>query len=170
MATKSNFTPHEWQQILDSVTITGMAVAYADMSFLGLPKEMTACFREAMAAKDDPGASALVKAVSADFKGSPLISEQVKSRFGIGRVGADDTSSAEMRVEAIEALSELSSLLERKAPHEARAFKTWLLCIAEKVAEASKEGGFLGIGGVRVSEAEKATLAEISRALGLRGA
>ena len=33
--------------------------------------------------------------------------------------------------------------------------------------EASKEGGFLGIGGVRVSEAEKATLKEISSALKL---
>ena len=34
-------------------------------------------------------------------------------------------------------------------------------------AEAAKEGGFLGIGGVLVSEAEKATLIEISSALGL---
>jgi len=37
----------------------------------------------------------------------------------------------------------------------------------QHVAEASKEGGFLGIGGVRVSEAEKATLTEISSALKL---
>jgi hypothetical protein len=36
------------------------------------------------------------------------------------------------------------------------------------VAEASKEGGFLGFGGVQVSEAEKATLAEIAAALGTR--
>jgi hypothetical protein len=34
------------------------------------------------------------------------------------------------------------------------------------VAEASAEGGFLGIGGVQVSEAEKATLGDISKALG----
>jgi len=37
------------------------------------------------------------------------------------------------------------------------------------VAEASTEGGFLGFGGVRVSDAEKATLTEISSALGLKG-
>jgi hypothetical protein len=35
------------------------------------------------------------------------------------------------------------------------------------VAEASKEGGFLGFGGVQVSEAERTTLAEISAALNL---
>jgi hypothetical protein len=34
------------------------------------------------------------------------------------------------------------------------------------VAEAAKEGGVLGFGGVPVSDAEKATLADISKALG----
>ena len=38
--------------------------------------------------------------------------------------------------------------------------------ISQKVAEASAEGGFLGIGGVQVSDAEKATLADIGKALG----
>ena len=39
--------------------------------------------------------------------------------------------------------------------------------IAQAVAEASKEGGFLGFGGVQVSETEKATLAHIKESLGL---
>jgi hypothetical protein len=43
-----------------------------------------------------------------------------------------------------------------------------LFRIGEKVAEASKAGGLLGFGGARVSDAQKATLAEISNALGLR--
>jgi hypothetical protein len=46
---------------------------------------------------------------------------------------------------------------------DATAFKTWLRQISQHVAEAAKEGGFLGIGGVTVSEAEKATLAETGR-------
>jgi len=33
------------------------------------------------------------------------------------------------------------------------------------VAAASAEGGFLGMGGVQVTDAEKATLADISKAL-----
>jgi len=46
----------------------------------------------------------------------------------------------------------------------------WLRGISQKVAEASMEGGFmeggfLGVGGVRVSDAEKATLADIAKAL-----
>ena len=38
--------------------------------------------------------------------------------------------------------------------------------ISQRVAEASKEGWFLGIGGVLVSDVEKATLADIAKALG----
>jgi hypothetical protein len=48
------------------------------------------------------------------------------------------------------------------------AFKTWLRHTSQAVAEAATEGGFLGFGGVRVSEAEKATVGEISGALGLK--
>jgi hypothetical protein len=60
------------------------------------------------------------------------------------------------------------TLLARKAPApEAEGYKRWLLTVAQRVAEAAKEGGFLGIGGVRVSEAEQATLAEIAGALGV---
>jgi hypothetical protein len=39
--------------------------------------------------------------------------------------------------------------------------------VAQKAAEASKEGGFLGFGGVRVSDAEHAFIAEVKQAAGL---
>jgi hypothetical protein len=55
-----------------------------------------------------------------------------------------------------------------KAPADAAAFKRWLREISEHVAEAASEGGGLfGVGGVQVSDAEKATIKEISSALKL---
>jgi len=39
--------------------------------------------------------------------------------------------------------------------------------VAKAVAEAAPEGGFLGFGGTQVSDAEKATLAETSAAVGV---
>jgi hypothetical protein len=42
------------------------------------------------------------------------------------------------------------------------------LTAAQNVAEAAKEGGFLGIGGVRVSDAERAALGDIAGALGVK--
>ena len=59
-------------------------------------------------------------------------------------------------------------LVEQKTPLEATAYNGWLLKIASSVAEASKEGGFLGFGGIIVSEAERATLAELTAALETR--
>jgi hypothetical protein len=67
---------------------------------------------------------------------------------------------------SLDSLREVSAILAAKAPSDAPAFKAGLTDISRKVAEASSEGGFLGIGGVQVSEAEKATLADISKAFG----
>ena len=48
--------------------------------------------------------------------------------------------------------------------------RNWLQGISQHTAEAAKEGGFLGFGGVQVSDAEKATLGEISSALKMTAA
>ena len=69
---------------------------------------------------------------------------------------------------ALKTCQEVVALLARKAPApEAEGFKRWLLTAAQQAAEASKEGGFLGIGGVRVSAAEQAVLAELAGMLGV---
>jgi hypothetical protein len=66
---------------------------------------------------------------------------------------------------SLASLREVSAIVDAKAPDEAAAFKTWLREISQKVAEAAVEGSFLGFGGVRVSDAETATLR--SKALGM---
>ena len=64
-------------------------------------------------------------------------------------------------------LSQSAALVDAKAPDDSEGFKAWLRHISERVANASSEGGFMGFGGVKVSDAEKATLAEIAQALKL---
>ena len=74
---------------------------------------------------------------------------------------------SDLKVKAIDSLRQVSGLLDAKAPSDAAAFKAWLRQISQITAEAASEGGGLfGIGGVQVSDAEKATLTEISNALG----
>lgn len=73
----------------------------------------------------------------------------------------------EITAKAVESLRQAASVVDSKAPQEAPAFKAWLLDISKNVADASTEGGFLGFGGVKVSDAEKATLADIQSALKL---
>ena len=164
MATKTSFTREEWNRILESVMLSGMAVTAADPSGLfGVLKESMATGRTLLAAKADPSSNELIKAVVSDFEsseGRKAARTQVQTRLKGVAVG-------EMKNQSIAALREVSRLLDSKAPADAAGFKTWLHHIAENAAEASAEGGFMGFGGTQVSEAEKATLAELSKALGL---
>ncbi len=165
MASKASFSAEEWQQLLASPMVAAMAVTAAEPSGLfGLLKESFAASGSLAKARSDAAANALVKALIAEFEtseGRTAARDRLKTQFG----GAKQ--SADLKPKAIEGLRQVSSLLDAKAPEDAAAFKTWLQSTAQGVAEAAKEGGFLGFGGVQVSEAEKATLAEISSALRL---
>jgi hypothetical protein len=54
---------------------------------------------------------------------------------------------------------EAVGVLDRRAkPEEAEAYRAFLLYVANSVAEAAREGGFIGIGGKRVSDEEQRLL------------
>jgi hypothetical protein len=143
--------------------LAGMAVSAAEPSGLwGMLKEAFASSSALAAAKLDAGSNELIKTVVADFEtseGQSVVQDSLGKRFA----GARATDVAQS---AVANLGEVSAILNAKAPGDAAAFKAWLRAISQKVAEASKEGGVLGFGGVAVSDAEKATLADISKALG----
>lgn len=165
MASKTTFTPEEWKQILESVMLSGMAVTAAEPSGLfGVLKESMATGRTLLAAKADPGSNDLIKAVVADFE----TSEGRKAARDRLQATLQGSKAGDIKDKSIAALREISTLLDNKASGDARGFKTWLHHIAEGAADASSEGGFLGFGGVQVTDAEKATLGELSSALGLR--
>jgi hypothetical protein len=163
VANKAMFTPEEWTKLLESVMMAGMAVTAAEPSGLwGLLKEAFSSGSALMDARTS-GANELIRALAADFA------------TGEGRTTARDGVQAKLsgsklpdiKVKAIASLREAAAIVNAKAPEDAPAFKAWLRRIAQKAAEASTEGSFLGFGGVQVSDAEKATLAEISTALGV---
>jgi hypothetical protein len=163
MANKTNFTPDEWKLLLESPMMTSMAVTAADPSGLwGMLKESFASASELAKAASDPGANSLVKAVATDFttsEGRSTARDDLKTKLA-------GSKAPDIKSKSIESLKQVSALLDAKAPADAPAFKGWLRQISEHVAEAAEEGGFMGFGGVKVSEAEKATLSDISRALG----
>ena len=164
MADKSNFTPEEWKLLLESVMMAGIAVTVAEPSGLwGLLKESFASGSALRQAKIDPGSSPLIKAVVSDFETSE---GQSTARDGL-REKLATSKPGEIKAQCIETLRQAGGLVDIKTSSDATAFKGWLSEISQHVAEASKEGGFRGFGGVLVSDAEKATLTEISNALGL---
>ena len=106
--------------------------------------------------------SPLAKAVADDIT-VPEVRTAARDRLQAQFKGAQ---LGEIKSRAVEELRGVAALVDAKAPQDAAGFKAWLLDVAKKAAEAGTEGGFLGFGGVAVSEAEKATLQEIAAALG----
>jgi hypothetical protein len=163
VADKSSFTTEEWTLLLESPMMAGMAITAADPSGLwGLLKESFAGGSALAKVMADPDANPLVKAVASDFSTSETRSaarDGLKAKFA-------DSQPVDVKNKSIEALRQVSVVLAAKASADAGAFKSWLRQISQGTAEAASErGGLLGIGGVQVSDAEKATLAEISKAL-----
>ena len=164
MATKANFTAEEWGQVLGSVMMAGMAVTLADPSgLIGMTKEGLASGSALLAAKTDPKANALIKSVVSDFE----TSEGRAAARGLIKSKLAGKQASEMKGIILAELGQSAALVDAKAPDDAAGFKAWLAQISDRVANASSEGGFLGFGGVQVSDAEKATLEEISKALKL---
>ena len=66
----------------------------------------------------------------------------------------------------IEIVKAGAAAVAAKSPGELQAYKSTILSVAQASAEASKEGGFLGIGGTLVSKEEQAAIDAIKAALG----
>jgi hypothetical protein len=164
MADKTNFTKEEWALILRSPMNAGLAITAAEPSGLfGLLKESFAGGTALAQAASDANVNSLIKAVASDFQtseGRSAAHDGLKAEFA-------NSKPAEIKVKAIDSLRQVSATLASKVPADAAAFKTWLRQISQKTAEAASEGGGLFGGGVQVSDAEKATLGEISSALGI---
>jgi hypothetical protein len=167
MANKTTFTPEEWKGVLESVMLSGMAVTAADPSgLIGILKESVATGRSLLAAKADPQSNELIRAVSAEFEtseGRQTAREELK-------VTLKGSKAGDVRIKSIAKLHDVATLIDQKAPADAPGFKTWLQQIATGAAEAANEGTFMGFGGVEVSDKERATLAEVSGALGIKQA
>jgi hypothetical protein len=158
VSTKADYTKEEWELLLKSPLMAAMAVVAASPSGpIGALKEMFAVGKGLLEGAEGT-TNPLIGALVADIKAG--------TRPAMPAERPQDV--AQVKSEALGACREVATLLGRKAPGEAEGFKRWLLGSAQRAAEAAKEGGFLGMGGVQVSEAEKTALAEVAQALGVK--
>jgi hypothetical protein len=151
MTTKADFNAEEWSTVVNGPLYAGMRVIGADRG--GTLRESLAMGRVYQAAREQHGES-------------DLLDELVKSPPSIDpeRLREAGGNLASLTSEQLQAAIRI---LEAKAtPAEADAYKRFVMTVAQAAAAAHKEGGFLGIGGQQVSQAENQALDEISSALG----
>ena len=162
MATKADFTAEEWKQIQRAPFMAGLAVVAASPSGpFGVVKELFAVGRMLGAVKTEGTSNDLIKALVGDIEaGAKDLSAPAELK---------GKTPEQVKSYAIESLRQVAALIDKKTkPDEAQGFKRWLVSVAQKVAEAAKEGGFLGFGGTQVSEQEASTIRELSMALGVK--
>jgi hypothetical protein len=151
MTTKADFNAEEWSAVVEAPLYAAMRVISADRG--GTLRESLALGRVYQEARAGHGESALLDEL---VKSPPSVDpDRVKEAGGnLGTV-------------ASERLREAVGILEAKAtPDEIDAYKRFVMTAAQTVARAHKEGGFLGIGGKEISDAENEALDEISTELG----
>ena len=162
MTSKADFTAEEWTLLLDVPPAIGTAIMHAGKSGLGSMKEAMAMASGILGARDG-------------YDGNELIESLVNARLKDGEKSKIETLSSpyvgkepdEILGDAVAKCEAVATLLDDKATaSEAQGFIDWSVDIAEKVADAAKEGGFLGLGGERVSAEEKRAIKAVRSALG----
>ena len=154
MTKKADFNAEEWAAVVEAPLLAGMRVVAADRG--GTIRESMAIARVYAEARKQHGENELLDELVA----SPPAMDEERVRAA-GNVDAASEQSLRAGLE----------ILEQKATAEdVEAYKRFVLAVARAAAEAHKEGGFVGIGGKQVSEAEQSALDAVAATLGTSAA
>lgn len=168
MTEREAFSDEEWEQIVMAPVAAIAAVIGASPNGpVTIMQEVGAAVKAieqaATELRDNPLIAALLVTLKSRFEAfasSP--GDHAGQRTDLIELGKDSTR-------AVAACRAAREILDRKASAEhAAELRAWLYQIAERVAHAATEGGFLGMGGERVNQKERDILAQIAEALGVR--
>jgi hypothetical protein len=150
MTTKADFNGEEWEQIAEAPAIAGLIVITASRG---------GTIRETLAM-----AKAYAEAQK-DHAGGDLVGELVASAPTVDP--KQFSSKEDLRARGLGKITEAVGLVRDRATlDELVDYREFIVDLANQVAERDKSGGFLGIGGERVSGGEQAAIADITAALG----
>lgn len=171
MGIKDDFSEDEWFLLSSTPAMIGAAMSSAAPSgVIGTVKEMTAGMRGTVQGLNDYPESELITALLEkaenwdEAKGKMKdYREKAKERLD----GAAIKSREELQTHVLTDCAAAAKLVDEKcSAADAKIYKEWSVKIANKVAEAAKEGGILGFGGERVSAEESELISKIEVALG----
>ena len=154
MTTEADYEAHEWQALIQAPLKAGLYLLTADPNVTGMLAEMRALDGALRQPAVEPAAAELVAAITATLAAKRAANDASAAPTGTVResIAAD--------------IGDAVALVRSKgSPAEGAAFAGWLLGVAAAVARASREGGFLGIGGTEVSQRERVALDELQARL-----
>jgi len=170
MSVKDKYSDDEWYLIATVPSMVGAAMAGAGKSgIIGTTKEAMASMKSIVAGKNDYPDNEVIGGI---LEKAESFSD-AREKAGAFR----EKAMADLKSQDIKSPDEFNSYMlgnckqaialvtERSGAQAASEYQQWSMTIAEKVAEAASEGGFLGFGGEQVSDGEKELLAKIEQTL-----
>jgi hypothetical protein len=146
---KADFTEDEWKLVLEAPPSAGLIVIASDRG--GSVRESFSMAKAYTEARKDHGDSELLDEI---VSAKP---EMDHTRYH---------SPEELKEASLGHIRDAVALLKEKAaPEEVDEYKKFIVALANRVAEARKEG-FMGLSGERVSDAERSAIGEVEAALG----
>jgi hypothetical protein len=148
MTAKADFNAEEWELLLQAPPSAGVLVAVAGRG--GAIRESVSMAKFYAEARQQSGESGLLNEIVS--AGPELDQERFKS-------------PEQLKEHALQTLRDAVEVLGKKATREeVEDYKKFVLALADRVANARKEG-LLGVTGPRVSDAERDAVGEIAAAL-----
>jgi hypothetical protein len=141
--------------------VAGIAISLADPGGpIEAVKEYSAALKSLLEAAREGGFGEFVQSLARDVAAAAQRRENPLAGFAPDRRRALEEVLDELR--AVHSL-----LIEKAAPEDVEDFREWIRLASQRAALAAKEGGFLGIGGKRVSEPEQQMLETLGEIFGV---
>jgi hypothetical protein len=159
-----DFTSEELDLIARAAVLSGATVAIAKYSGSGgTQAEFQAILEGLKQAAQHYPSNPLLQALLTGQARTEV--EQLAPRF---RNDPKQRTFEDFKLAALNRASEASELLDRKAtPEQAAEVRQGILLMCRLVAERSKEGSFLGLGGTPMDPMEQAVIDQITRTWGV---
>jgi hypothetical protein len=161
MSVKADFTAEEWSQLRQAPPLAGLYVLVAESGGAATESlsiaEVYGDVQERWWGPNHP--AGLADEIAGEGP------ELDRARFG---TLPDQINVDAVRGEGLTQIRTTVAMLAGKATsEEVNDYRQFAFGLAQRVAQSHKEGGFLGIGGTRVSDKEQVALDEIAQALGI---
>jgi hypothetical protein len=171
MSVDNRFTEDEQFILINTPYIIGAAMIFVGGSGLGTVKELYSNAKSFLeGAKKFPN-NKIITGILPDMEDWKEVRKETKvfqeKSTEIFKEKNIDNAEKMQTFAQEEAMKVLKILEEKATKEETKEYKEWILSIAENVARAAKEGGFLGFGGERVSADEKVFYAKVANVLGV---
>jgi hypothetical protein len=161
MSTKTDYTPEEWKILLVAPYYAAMLIVVADPN-LGFVSELAA-LAQSVTLSSTQSKIEFIREVATEL-GKKETQEMIKPELQQMQ-GQKDPLVLQQTL--LDSVVRAADLVGEHSSEDGTAYRKWLLYLAGQTAQGSKEGSFLGIGGVRVSQKEKAMLADLAQSLGV---